>query len=147
RHRGPPSDSRQHRHGVDPGGGGHRLRHDARPADHHGRRLRRLPVQADQRATVPGAGPGNPGPSGGSPHMSRQGRILVVDDTPVNLKLLADLLTAKGYAIATAAPGAEALEKIDSASPDIVLLDVMMPGMGRYDVCRKIRETPATAML
>ena len=79
--------------------------------------------------------------------MSRQGRILVVDDTPVNLKLLADLLTAKGYSITTAASGAEALQKIDGAAPDIVLLDVMMPGMSGYDVCRKIRENPATAML
>jgi adenylate cyclase len=79
--------------------------------------------------------------------VSRQGRILVVDDTPVNLKLLADLLTAKGYSIVTAASGAEALDKIDGAAPDIVLLDVMMPGMSGYDVCRKIRENPATAML
>ena len=79
--------------------------------------------------------------------VSRQGRILVVDDTPVNLKLLADLLTAKGYSVTTAASGAEALEKIDGAAPDIVLLDVMMPGMSGYDVCRKIRENPATAML
>jgi len=79
--------------------------------------------------------------------MSRQGRILVVDDTPVNLKLLADLLTAKGYSVVTAASGAEALGKIDGAAPDIVLLDVMMPGMSGYDVCRKIRENPDTAML
>jgi adenylate cyclase len=79
--------------------------------------------------------------------VSTGGRILVVDDTPVNLKLLADLLTAKGYSIVTAASGAEALEKINGAVPDIVLLDVMMPGMSGYDVCRKIRENPATAML
>jgi len=79
--------------------------------------------------------------------VTRQGRILVVDDTPVNLKLLADLLTAKGYSITTAASGPEALEKINGATPDIVLLDVMMPGMSGYDVCRKIRENPATAML
>jgi adenylate cyclase len=71
----------------------------------------------------------------------------VVDDTPVNLKLLADLLGAKGYAVVTAASGAEALEKIDADAPDLVLLDVMMPGMSGYEVCRKIRENPATAML
>jgi adenylate cyclase len=79
--------------------------------------------------------------------MSAPGRVLVVDDTPVNLKLLADLLGAKGYAVVTAASGAEALEKIDAGAPDIVLLDVMMPGMSGYEVCRKIRENPATAML
>jgi adenylate cyclase len=79
--------------------------------------------------------------------MSAPGRLLVVDDTPVNLKLLADLLGAKGYAVVTAASGAEALEKIDADAPDLVLLDVMMPGMSGYEVCRKIRENPATAML
>jgi class 3 adenylate cyclase len=79
--------------------------------------------------------------------MSEARRVLVVDDTPVNLKLLADLLGARGYTVTTAATGAEALEKIDAAPPDLVLLDVMMPGMSGYDVCRKIRENPATAML
>ena len=79
--------------------------------------------------------------------MNPTGRILVVDDTPVNLKLLGDLLTAKGYAVVTASSGAEALDKISGATFDIVLLDVMMPGMSGYDVCRKIRENPATAML
>jgi len=74
-------------------------------------------------------------------------KLLVVDDTPVNVKLLADLLTAKGYAVATAASGAEALEKIDRDRPDLVLLDVQMPGMSGYEVCRKLRENPATTML
>ncbi len=74
-------------------------------------------------------------------------RILVVDDVPVNVKLLADLLTIKGYAVVTAANGAEALVKVEKDRPGLVLLDVMMPGMSGYDVCRKIRENPATAML
>jgi class 3 adenylate cyclase len=75
------------------------------------------------------------------------GKVLVVDDTPVNVKLLADLLTAKGYAVVTAASGKEALEKVDAERPDLVLLDVMMPGMTGYEVCRKLREAEATAML
>jgi len=79
--------------------------------------------------------------------MSEPTRILVVDDTPVNLKLLGDLLTAKGYTITTAASGSEALEKIDRDPPDLVLLDVMMPGMSGYEVCKKLRENPATAIL
>ena len=79
--------------------------------------------------------------------MSEPTRILVVDDTPVNLKLLGDLLSAKGYTIATAASGPEALEKIDRDPPDLVLLDVMMPGMSGYEVCKKLRENPATAIL
>jgi class 3 adenylate cyclase/CheY-like chemotaxis protein len=74
-------------------------------------------------------------------------RVLVVDDTPVNLKLLADLLAAKGYAVVTATSGAEALARIDAEGADLVLLDVMMPGMSGYEVCRKIRDNPATAML
>ena len=79
--------------------------------------------------------------------MSDAARILVVDDTPSNVKLLADVLTARGYAVVTAASGAEALAVILRDAPDLVLLDVMMPGMSGYDVCRRIRETPATATL
>jgi adenylate cyclase len=74
-------------------------------------------------------------------------RILVVDDTPVNLKLLGDLLTVKGYAVVTATNGPEALDKVAKEPLDLVLLDVMMPGMSGYDVCRKIREQPDTSML
>ncbi len=74
-------------------------------------------------------------------------KILVVDDTAVNVKLLADLLGVKGYAVVTAASGKEALEKIDAEHPDLVLLDVMMPGMTGYEVCRQLRQNPATVML
>src|SRR6201988_4288551 len=74
-------------------------------------------------------------------------KILVVDDVPVNVKLLADLLSVRGYAVVTAAGGAEALEKIAKEAPSLVLLDVMMPGMSGYDVCRRIRQNTATAML
>jgi class 3 adenylate cyclase len=79
--------------------------------------------------------------------MTAPGRILVVDDTPQNVKLLADLLTAKGYAVRTAASGAEALTCVEKEPPDLVLLDVVMPQMSGYEVCRKIRESPATAAL
>jgi class 3 adenylate cyclase len=74
-------------------------------------------------------------------------KILVVDDTPVNVKLLADLLAVKGYAVVTAASGAEALAVVEKEQPALVLLDVMMPGMSGYDVCRKLRANAATAML
>src|SRR6267378_2790554 len=74
-------------------------------------------------------------------------KLLVVDDTPVNVKLLADLLAVKGYAVVTAASGAEALAVVEKEQPALVLLDVMMPGMSGYDVCRKLRANAATAML
>lgn len=79
--------------------------------------------------------------------MREPARILVVDDTPQNVKLLADLLTVKGYAVTTAADGAAALEKLAADTPDLVLLDVVMPGLSGYDVCRKIRADPRTALL
>ncbi len=74
-------------------------------------------------------------------------KILVVDDTPLNVKMLADLLTFKGYQAITAASGAEGLAKIEAEHPDLVLLDVMMPGMNGYEVCRQIRANPATGIL
>ncbi len=79
--------------------------------------------------------------------MTLPAKILVVDDTPKNVKLLADILGVKGYAVVTAASGSEALEKVEAERPDLVLLDVVMPGMSGYDVCRKIRENPATGIL
>jgi adenylate cyclase len=79
--------------------------------------------------------------------MSAPAKVLVVDDTPNNVKLLSDLLAVKGYAVATAGNGEEALSKIASERPDLVLLDVMMPGLSGYDVCRRIRAEPATALL
>ena len=79
--------------------------------------------------------------------MSAAPKILVVDDTPQNVKLLKDLLEVKGYAVATAASGEEALTRLEVEKPDLVLLDVMMPGMSGYDVCRRLRENPQTALL
>ncbi len=74
-------------------------------------------------------------------------KILVVDDVALNVKLLADLLAAKGYRACTAASGVEALAALDAERPDLVLLDVMMPGMSGYEVCEAIRANPAHAML
>ena len=74
-------------------------------------------------------------------------KILVVDDVPKNVKLLADLLGVKGYATCTAASGAEALARLETEKPDLLLLDVMMPGMSGYEVCQAIRANPAHSML
>ena len=74
-------------------------------------------------------------------------KILIVDDTPHNVKMLVDLLSAKGYATVTAASGQEGLEQVEAERPDLVLLDVMMPGMDGYEVCRRIRANPEYGIL
>jgi len=79
--------------------------------------------------------------------VSEPAKLLVVDDTPHNVKLLADILGAKGYRVVTAASGEEGLAKVAAESPDLVLLDVMMPGLSGYDVLHRLRADPATALL
>ncbi|MEM7679558.1 MAG: PleD family two-component system response regulator [Pseudomonadota bacterium] len=72
-------------------------------------------------------------------------RILVVDDVVPNVKLLEAKLTSEYYDVITAANGEEALEKAKNERPDILLLDVMMPGMDGFEVCRQIKNTPDMA--
>ncbi len=79
--------------------------------------------------------------------MTGAGKILVIDDMPNNVLLLEALLASKGYDVLTAASGREGLRLIEAHGPDLVLLDVVMPEMSGYDVCRKIRDNPATATL
>ena len=67
-------------------------------------------------------------------------RILVVDDVPENVRLLEAVLEAQGYDIVTATDGHAALELAVSATPDLVLLDVMMPQPDGLAVCRRLRE-------
>jgi adenylate cyclase len=74
-------------------------------------------------------------------------RVLVVDDQPANIRLLEAILAPRGYDVRTAASGKEALTAIDGDDLDLVLLDIVMPGMDGYEVCREIRERPATAYL
>jgi len=83
----------------------------------------------------------------GFANMNTPAKILVVDDTPKNVKLLADLLTVKGYSVVTAESGRQALAQLEAERPDLVLLDVVMPEMSGYEVCRKIRENPVTQIL
>jgi DNA-binding response OmpR family regulator len=74
-------------------------------------------------------------------------RILVVDDVPENVRLLETVLEAHGYDVASAFDGDTALELAESARPDLVLLDVLMPQPDGYTVCRRLRESEETAML
>jgi len=72
-------------------------------------------------------------------------RVLVVDDILSNVKLLEAKLTAEYFEVMTAFNGLECLSKMEQAIPDIVLLDVMMPGMDGFEVCRRIKANPRTA--
>jgi class 3 adenylate cyclase len=73
--------------------------------------------------------------------------ILVVDDTPQNVRLLDAILTPRGYTVVGAASGQQALELIAAQPPDLILLDIMMPGMDGHEVCRRLRTDPRTALL
>lgn len=79
--------------------------------------------------------------------MSKAPLILAVDDNKQNLSLLERALTAVQYQVVTAEDGPTALELIGKAAPDLVLLDVMMPGMSGYEVCKRIRANEATCLL
>ena len=74
-------------------------------------------------------------------------RILVVDDVPENVRLLEAVLAPRGYDVVSATDGRAALELAESANPDLVLLDVVMPDMDGYSVCRRLREREETAVL
>ena len=74
-------------------------------------------------------------------------RILVVDDVPQNVRLLEAVLEAHGYETVSASDGRAALELAVSAKPDLVMLDVMMPELDGYAVCRQLREHEETAVL
>jgi len=69
-------------------------------------------------------------------------KILCVDDDPVNLDLLETILQQKDYIILKAQGGAEALEMLNTQAVDLVLLDVMMPGMNGFEVCRSVKDNP-----
>ncbi|MFA6279683.1 MAG: PleD family two-component system response regulator [Bdellovibrionales bacterium] len=71
-------------------------------------------------------------------------RILVVDDTPLNLKLLSAKLAKDYYLVTTAANGPEAIELVKRDMPDLILLDIMMPEMDGFEVCTHIKADPAT---
>jgi DNA-binding NtrC family response regulator len=77
---------------------------------------------------------------GGTIMKQRMARILCVDDEPLNLSLLEAMLSPRGYDVVSAVNGPEALEKIAAERIDICLLDVMMPGMDGFEVCRRIKS-------
>jgi DNA-binding response OmpR family regulator len=79
--------------------------------------------------------------------MAGPGRVLVVDDVPRNVRLLAAVLTGAGYEVVQAGSGAEAIEAVARDAPDLVLLDIRMPDIDGYEVCRRLRADPAAEFL
>ena len=71
-------------------------------------------------------------------------RILVVDDVPANVKLLEARLSAEYFQVMTASSGADALKICERGECDMILLDVMMPDMDGFEVCRRLKSNPAT---
>jgi putative two-component system response regulator len=82
-----------------------------------------------------------------SEQAGRPADILVVDDNDANRLLLRTYLKARGYGVREASDGEGALDLIRDQMPDLVLLDVMMPGLSGYDVCRRLRDMPAGALV
>ena len=76
-----------------------------------------------------------------------QHSILVVDDTPANIGILLDTLSKAGYRVRVASDGESALEQLQYSPPDLVLLDVMMPGMDGFETCRRLRQLPELEQL
>jgi two-component system, NtrC family, sensor kinase len=74
----------------------------------------------------------------------QQDAILIVDDTPTNLKLLFEMLNSSGYRVSIAKNGESALEKVHDIIPNLILLDVMMPGIDGFETCRRLKANPKT---
>ncbi|MEC4806749.1 MAG: response regulator [Jaaginema sp. PMC 1079.18] len=75
------------------------------------------------------------------------GDILIVDDTPVNLRLLSNMLLSHGYNVRQAINGKMALRAVDVVQPDLILLDIMMPDLDGYEVCKMLKANPKTAKI
>jgi class 3 adenylate cyclase len=80
-----------------------------------------------------------------APPKPTRGFVLVVDDEEQNRTLLCDPLEARGYEVAEAEHGLQALQKIAERAPDVILLDLMMPRMDGFEVCRRLKKDPLTA--
>jgi len=74
-----------------------------------------------------------------------QRKVLVVEDDPDQLEVIRSTLKAAGFAIGTAANGIDALVKTRSVAPDLIVLDLMLPGLNGFDICESLKQDPATA--
>lgn len=73
-----------------------------------------------------------------------KGTILIVDDTPANVSVLFDFLAENGYKVLVAQEGKRAIQKAEYGLPDLILLDVMMPGIDGFETCRRLKSNPKT---
>ena len=77
-------------------------------------------------------------------HDSSGDKILIVDDVPLNLKLLGNILKEAGYDVAFAKSGEDALQRVKQTAFDLILLDIMMPGLTGFEVCEQLKAAPDT---
>lgn len=70
--------------------------------------------------------------------------VLIVDDNPTNLEVLSETLTGAGFEVAVAVDGETALEQVSYQKPELILLDIMMPGIDGFETCRRLKSAPET---
>jgi putative two-component system response regulator len=80
-------------------------------------------------------------------HYRTAGKILIVDDEPANIKVLTRVMTRLGYEVLSASDGESALRAVARDPPDLVLLDVQMPGLDGFEVCRRLKTDPGTRLI
>lgn len=79
--------------------------------------------------------------------MNQAHRILAIDDDPLTLHIVERVLSKHGYEVFTALNGHDGLAQARALKPDLVILDIMMPGLDGFQVCRRLREDPETAVI
>ena len=76
--------------------------------------------------------------------MPPKGNVLVVDDVPANLQVVSEFLKDAGYGVATAIDGERACKRLQHYRPDLILLDIQMPGIDGFETCRRLKANPET---
>jgi len=74
-------------------------------------------------------------------------KILIIEDDPINLRFTKYTLEKKGYQVVTAANGLEGLKKVKTEAPDLIIMDIMLPGIDGFEICHRLRAEPQTAQL
>jgi two-component system, chemotaxis family, response regulator PixH len=80
-----------------------------------------------------------------SPTAAKTATVLVVEDTPSEMELMSHYLRAAGYRVIAAPTGKEGLDKAIALKPDVIVTDIVMPGISGFELCRKLKRTPETS--